>query len=718
MKMKSLMLAIVFFTGLNFAQQYPLVTLQDINFIHDSLNPSTWPNSPMAGDTVRVQGQILVPPVIHPTLDRRRILSGEAKAWSSYIQANDRNQWSGLNVYQRDSSYQATLFDLVDTSSTYEFTGVVTPFGQATELILVTTPQPIEISLIEQHTSRPEPIPLTIDSCYLPDGSFNYNLRKYMGMYVIFTADEQHPLITSDLISGTGSTAGGFNINDLSGHKIKMYTQSNYFKTATSRTIRPNYVPPPAGSQLTFIRGLLEAYNDNGTFVWEIVPLFPEDLGPILVSPPSVSNVRRSPAVVTSNDDVTVTTTIKGLQGATVTSAKLFKRVNGLNLDSLDMVKGTGADSLVYTVVIPKIASDSAFVDFYVKATDNNGLSSTSPQNLTTSRYSYFVLNRALKIQDVRYSPFGSAYSGYNGYRVTINGVVTADTSDIPGNHGSNPPRVYIQNGQGPWSAILLGTTGAHGSEVTNLKRGDNITVEGVMLLGSLGVRIDSLAAIVVNSQNNPLPEPEYLLTETIGTSVLGTVAAEQWSGCLVTYKNITVDLANADGTYNYGESYVNDGVLPHTRVIWSDGNTSFNVGATAVKVNAGDKFESITGVLGITHAYYKLTPRKDADISGYVPTSIEDEVIGSPADYSLKQNFPNPFNPTTNIVYSIPKSGFVMIKIYNILGQEVRVLANRMMNPGTYNVSFDASSLNSGVYFYSLTVDNFTQVKKMMLLK
>ncbi|NCQ18898.1 MAG: T9SS type A sorting domain-containing protein, partial [Ignavibacteria bacterium] len=76
------------------------------------------------------------------------------------------------------------------------------------------------------------------------------------------------------------------------------------------------------------------------------------------------------------------------------------------------------------------------------------------------------------------------------------------------------------------------------------------------------------------------------------------------------------------------------------------------------------------------------------------------------------------PFNPTTNIVYSIPKSGIVTIKIYNILGQEVRVLANRMMNPGTYNVSFDASSLNSGVYFYSLTVDNFTQVKKMMLLK
>lgn len=713
MKMKSLILAIILFTGLSFAQQYPLVTLQDINFIPDSLNPSAWPNSPMAGDTVRVRGQVLVSPLVNAQTDRRIILSAGTR-WASYIQAHDASEWTGLMVLQNDTTTQGTLFDLADTTGTYEFTGIVTPYPPATELVLITTPQPIEISLIEQNTKRPDPIPLTIDSCYLPDGTFNYNLRKYLGMYVIFTADEQHPLITSDLITGTGSTAGGFNINDLNGHKIQMYAQSRNFKTGSSYTIRPNYTPPSAGSQLTYIRGLLEAYNN----VWEIVPLYAEDLGPILVSPPSISNVKRNPAIVGPNDDVTVTATVKGLQGATVTSVALFKRVNNGNVDSLGMTKGTGADSTTYTCVIPKVSSDSAFVDFYVKAYDNNDLTSTSPTNLATSRYSYFVLNKPLAIQHVRYSPFGSAYSSYNGYRVTVSGVVTADTSDIPGNHSSNPPRVYIQNGQGAWSAILLGTTGAHGSEVTNLKRGDNITVEGVILLSSMGVKIDSLSQIIVNSQNNPLPEPEYLLTETIGTSVLGTVAAEQWSGCLVTYKNITVDLANADGTYNYGESYVNDGVLPHTRVIWSDGNTSFNAGAAAVKVNAGDKFASITGVLGLTHAYYKLTPRKDDDISGYVPTSVEAEVIGSPADYSLKQNFPNPFNPTTNIVYSIPKSGFVTIKIYNILGQEVKVLANRMMNPGTYNVTFDASSLNSGVYFYSLTVDNFAQVKKMILLK
>ena len=714
MKMNYLFVFMLLLTGLVMGQidTIPLVTLQEINFIPDSLNPSAWPNSPLTGKTVHVRGQVLVSPVIDAVNDRRTILYF-GRAWGCYIQDHDGSAWSGLNIYQADSTAQGTLFDLVDTTSTYEFTGVVTPYGQTTELVLTTAPQPIEIGLIEQHTKRPDPIPLAIDSCYMEDGTFNYNLRKYLGMYVIFTADEQHPLITSDLITGTGSTAGGFNINDLSGHKIQMYAQSKYFKTGPSYTLRPTYSPPPAGSQLTYIRGLLEVYNN----VWEVVPIYPDDLGPILVSPPNISNVKRSPAIVGSNDDVTVTATVTGLQGATVTGVKLFKRVNNGDLDSLVMTKGIGDDSTKYSCIIPKVA-DSAFVDFYVRATDNNELISTSPINLATSRYSYFVLNRPLTIQDVRYSPFGSAYSSYNGYHVTLTGVVTADTSDIPGNHGSNPPRVYIQNGKGPWSGILLGTSGINGTQVTNLKRGDNITVEGVVLLGSLGVRIDSLSPIIVNSQNNPLPEPQYLLTETIGTSILGTVAAEQWSGCLVTYQNVTIDVANADGTSNFGESYGNDGVLPHTRIIWSDGNTSFNEGANAVKVAVGDFFSSITGILGFTHSYYKLAPRKDDDISGYVPTDVKEIAVKLPTDYSLKQNYPNPFNPSTNIHYSIPKSGMVTIKVYNVLGQEMRTLVSQTMNAGTYSVSFDASSLNSGVYFYSLSVDNFTQVKKMMLLK
>jgi hypothetical protein len=88
--------------------------------------------------------------------------------------------------------------------------------------------------------------------------------------------------------------------------------------------------------------------------------------------------------------------------------------------------------------------------------------------------------------------------------------------------------------------------------------------------------------------------------------------------------------------------------------------------------------------------------------------------------NYSLSQNYPNPFNPSTSIKYSIPVSGFVSLKVYNILGNEVADLVNANQLAGEYSVDFSTSGLNlsSGVYFYKLTTGNFTDVKKMSLIK
>ena len=93
-------------------------------------------------------------------------------------------------------------------------------------------------------------------------------------------------------------------------------------------------------------------------------------------------------------------------------------------------------------------------------------------------------------------------------------------------------------------------------------------------------------------------------------------------------------------------------------------------------------------------------------------------KVSETPFTYNLYQNYPNPFNPTTTIKFSIQKPGTVTLKIYNILGQEVSTLINREMNTGSYSISFDASRLSSGVYFYSIKSGSFVQTKKMMLLK
>ena len=83
-----------------------------------------------------------------------------------------------------------------------------------------------------------------------------------------------------------------------------------------------------------------------------------------------------------------------------------------------------------------------------------------------------------------------------------------------------------------------------------------------------------------------------------------------------------------------------------------------------------------------------------------------------------MYQNYPNPFNPVTVIKFDIQKSSDVKISIYNILGQEVKILVNKNMQPGEYKVAFDASDLASGVYFYKLESSSYTETKKMVLIK
>ncbi len=88
------------------------------------------------------------------------------------------------------------------------------------------------------------------------------------------------------------------------------------------------------------------------------------------------------------------------------------------------------------------------------------------------------------------------------------------------------------------------------------------------------------------------------------------------------------------------------------------------------------------------------------------------------PDQFKLEQNYPNPFNPSTTIQFSIPSANLVTLKVFNILGQEVATVLNEEMNVGTYKVDFDASTLSSGVYVYSIQAGNFVSTKKMILLK
>jgi hypothetical protein len=88
------------------------------------------------------------------------------------------------------------------------------------------------------------------------------------------------------------------------------------------------------------------------------------------------------------------------------------------------------------------------------------------------------------------------------------------------------------------------------------------------------------------------------------------------------------------------------------------------------------------------------------------------------PTEYNLYQNYPNPFNPTTTIKYSVKEAGMVTLKVYDILGKEITTLVNEIKSPGEYTVTFNASSLPSGIYFYTMQAGGFKASNKLLLLK
>lgn len=716
MKTKLLFLLVLIAGSLTLAQNYPHVSIRDLQFLPDDSLANGKDASLYLGDTVQVTGVVMVSPLVDPTFDRRPIMWAAAR-WQTYLRDTNYTavDWAGINVIQHDTSVsaQGTLMDLLDTAQIVTITGVVAEFGQQTQLNVLTNPV-TPIQFVGTKPNRGEPLEITIADLNTgtPPAANLLTGEKYEGMYVII-----RNVITSD----RNTTTGTFAINDGLGNQIFIHDQSGYF-TKRTHQLR-TFDPPIDGTTIQYIRGVVGHFNNPSRYV--LRPIYPDDLL-IGQSPPSITNIRRNIDLIGPNDPVTITATITDIdQGGAVTEAKVKYRVNGGDLNELNMIEGLNN---LWSATIPSVGLDSALVDFYVWAKDNDGMISTNPIDTIKNKYFYLVLNRPVTIYDVQYSPFGSGFSAYNNYRVTLTGVVTADTSDLQGDGGLVSRRVYMQDGVGPWRGIWIG-----GLAADQLQRGQNVTVSGLIRESNSNTFIDSITSIVVNSSGNPLPDFVTVSTSDIGTLLNGTISAEQYEGVLIKYLNVTVTDENADGNpgpggggnSNFGEILVADNSNVNTRVELQEGNHPYHnlwvAGLDTVpgniRVLENSTFEELRGILFYSFGNYKLVPRKSDDFVGYV-SDVENENSFTVNEYNLEQNYPNPFNPVTTIQYNIPKEGFVQIKIFNILGQEVKTLVNMNQTAGNYKVIFDASSLSSGVYLYQINVNDYQMTKKMILMK
>jgi hypothetical protein len=110
-----------------------------------------------------------------------------------------------------------------------------------------------------------------------------------------------------------------------------------------------------------------------------------------------------------------------------------------------------------------------------------------------------------------------------------------------------------------------------------------------------------------------------------------------------------------------------------------------------------------------VTAQYFHFT-------SEIIVVGLDDDIVAN--NFNLEQNYPNPFNPSTTIKYTLGERSAVTLKVYDVLGNEVANLVNTTQEAGQHSINFNASSLASGLYIYTLNTGNFTSSKKMMLLK
>jgi hypothetical protein len=195
-----------------------------------------------------------------------------------------------------------------------------------------------------------------------------------------------------------------------------------------------------------------------------------------------------------------------------------------------------------------------------------------------------------------------------------------------------------------------------------------------------------------------------WVLSDTTGQAHMKVlndsgIDGDQTAGDGIWSYTAVVPTGTAGGLHQYkyaiyytGADTVNGGSSPLDNENVADANHTFILQNSAVPIVLSTKFGSLTGI------------------------AKSDDLI--PNKYSLEQNYPNPFNPSTIIKYSVAQRSLVSLKIYDITGREVMSLVNQELNAGNYQVTFNASKLASGVYFYSIRSNDFVSTKKMMLIK
>ena len=743
---------LILISTISIAQQnpFPLKSIQEIQWVHpdslrkaDSLqaagvafNEAAFPHwledsrywhvpplsSAQYGDTFTVVGIVMNKPQMY-ALGNRYVV---------FIQDTAGGPWSGIIVLANDtasSSTQATGIQVLDTGMVVKLVGRVEEFPASsstgyTELFTVIpdpqTEQIIPIEVLDWKPQRPDPVEVRVSDFVSGNASTG-------GHKINFSTGEQwedvYVVIKNVSVVNRSGTVGGrwtWWIGDDSGNVMQVYDGSRYFRGG-SGGFDPNWTPPPIGTKLEYIRGVIVGVASG----YAITPLYPGDVK-ILSYAPEINHAfttpqKREPAKPTSTDPVKVRAIVKKTDpdpSVNVDTVKILYSVNYGPFNELLMSKISG-DTL-WEGTIPAQPNGS-LVRYFFKAVDSKGQSSQLPGD-TSNAYFYFVKDGELRIKDLQYTILNNGNTGFWDLRVTVRGIVTADTSDFPNesslllNPGSKDQlRVYIQDDTSAWSGIRL-----YGTKSYVAKRGDSVEVIGIVRERNnvTEIVVDSLRII---ASNRPIYPAVVVKTGDVGNKPNGTQSAEKWESMLVEFRNVSVTDIDPDRNGgSFREFVVDDGTGPCR--VNDDGAYTYSVYPADTSLGfrllqVGNKISYLRGIFYFSFANYKLEPRRDDDFGTITKVALFYNP-SIPEKFELMQNYPNPFNPSTYIEYKLPERTHVSLKVFDVLGREVATLVDEVQEAGSYRIRFENKEISSGVYFYVLRAGKFVDVKKMMLLK
>ncbi|MFN0200573.1 MAG: T9SS type A sorting domain-containing protein [Bacteroidia bacterium] len=688
-------------------------TIQQIQYVSPADLANCIDSSSYKGQVVTTRGVVVMPfgLAVNGT--------GATQLRNVWIQ-DGTGAFSGLDIFDSNS---ADIDNLVAGDS-IEITGTVTEFGPTggpqveSELISITA-----INLLG--TNRPVKSQL-IDLGDLNNATQINQLEtgeQWEGAFV-----ELYNVTVTAVVPFAGNTRVSFNVVDANGNMINV---SDRFKVQKLPAAGGTFVPPAVGTVYDTLKGVI-MHSPNGctNFNGRGYELHPFDASHYVVgnvAPPQISAIVATPMVPTSSQTVTVSANIVDQNvGGTIASATLYYAVgpNNTTYSSATMT----ASGNTWSGTIPA-QSDGSFVKYYVCATDNDNLSSCSPNvpaGSVNNPLAYVVRDNGLTIYDVQFTPFTSGNSIYLDKTVTLTGIVTASAE--PGNLGY----VFIQQENVlNWGGIMVQGNAA----LASLLVGDKVTVTGDMKESFGFTRMENVTSVSKIGTGSITP----LNLDPSIFSLYGFATNEQYEGMLVKLKNGTNKLyvadENADDPGLFGEYRVGiDQFQPDNGCRILAGRTSTGVvnslnvsyiaqqNATWTGINVdttyvilGDCMNSVTGVMYYSFSNMKMLPRNNADFEMYnigCVSSIDEATI---AAIKVK-TFPTPANENLTVRYDFPENMAATFTLFDLAGRQVAV---QTISGKAGETSINTQNLSSGTYILTTSAENTVIARnKVMIAK